>query len=804
VSLNQGAHGRESIPKEEIVAVQQLRPYQVRAVGECTYALTHDEDRTCLVAPPGAGKTRCAFHIAAMLGRPVNVRVPTRALVLQWKTRATFYLSRLPGAENLKIEVSTYASKDTFSPAALVILDEAHHLVANWGKEILASLKPGHKVLGLTATPPYDKTGWDVFTELVGDAPVEIETPPLVRDRHLAPYIDLVWPVLARPDEASELWEAHENLRRLEHEHRPALQKWVGQQLEEDLEQMTEDRFSGESRVLVSLCRFQHSQGLEFPLDLPADPEFYADMTLEDRALVLWHFGHDQPKIRAAIRKTGFRALKKGLVLFEDVAFRSLASSHSRVRGCIEILKEEARGRVDDLRALVLTDRDQEGDRLSARQILKALAADEATDKLDPILVTGSVFWVDDDLWPKISSQFPALPWVAGDKHHEINVSQWPSDERVALATRFLTEGTTRCLVGTRHLLGEGWDCPAVNCVIDLTGISASITVNQIRGRALRCDPQDPAKVASLWEVLALLPGISGGDRMLQRLSEKHEHTLGIDDAGRIRAGVGRIDEVLQMPLETVAAHVDQIRQRMQARVRDPWNTAKRWSLGKTYFDKKVWRVQTYHPEPLAPISSTVLKEMSVETATKTPSAFSLRRRAPGAWKSSFFCLAAGGGLGLLAGPWAPVAWIAATSLSGFMFARWLIGEPQYKSMLQALYQALVDAELIHGTLQNDDTQFWLDSSPQESLLFAQCAGELLGPVAYPRYLLFDAQDRVWSVPQMLGANKDMANKLVQTWQEYVGPCSIVFARRGAGRERLKAVWSEDRRENVGVLETWT
>ncbi|HIA02024.1 MAG TPA: hypothetical protein EYN66_08955, partial [Myxococcales bacterium] len=153
-----------SIPPEEIVAVNQLRPYQIRAVAEVTYALTHTSVRACLVAPPGAGKTRCAFHIAAMTGRAIDVRVPTRALAQQWQSRADSYFRALTTTEPVGVQIKTYAAKAPFMPSSLVILDEAHHLLANWGKQVLKDLSPDHKVLGLTATPPYDKTGWDIFT----------------------------------------------------------------------------------------------------------------------------------------------------------------------------------------------------------------------------------------------------------------------------------------------------------------------------------------------------------------------------------------------------------------------------------------------------------------------------------------------------------------------------------------------------------------------------------------------------------------------------------------------------------------
>ena len=41
----------------------------------------------------------------------------------------------------------------------------------------------------------------------------------------------------------------------------------------------------------------------------------------------------------------------------------------------------------------------------------------------------------------------------------------WEPRRYVPLVTRFFAEGGTRCLIGTRALLGEGWDAPGVNVV---------------------------------------------------------------------------------------------------------------------------------------------------------------------------------------------------------------------------------------------------------------------------------------------------------------------------------------------------
>ncbi len=72
---------------EQVGAGAPLRPYQRRAVEELLLALREPASRSCLVAPPGAGKTRCALTVAAELALPVEVRVPTTALARQWRER---------------------------------------------------------------------------------------------------------------------------------------------------------------------------------------------------------------------------------------------------------------------------------------------------------------------------------------------------------------------------------------------------------------------------------------------------------------------------------------------------------------------------------------------------------------------------------------------------------------------------------------------------------------------------------------------------------------------------------------------
>ena len=50
----------------------------------------------------------------------------------------------------------------------------------------------------------------------------------------------------------------------------------------------------------------------------------------------------------------------------------------------------------------------------------------------------------------------------------------------VTVATAYFVAGHARVLVGTRALLGEGWDCAALNVTIDLTSATTPVAITQM------------------------------------------------------------------------------------------------------------------------------------------------------------------------------------------------------------------------------------------------------------------------------------------------------------------------------------
>src|SRR5260370_17212515 len=113
----------------------------------------------------------------------------------------------------------------------------------------------------------------------------------------------------------------------------------------------------------------------------------------------------------------------------------------------------------------------------------------------------------------------------------------------------------THCLLGTRGLLGEGWDAKSINVLIDLTGVTTTTSVHQMRGRSLRLDPTDAHKVADNWDVICVARDHPKGAADYERLVRKHRNYFAITRAGQIDAGVDHVDPPLS-PFRPPPAHV--------------------------------------------------------------------------------------------------------------------------------------------------------------------------------------------------------------------------------------------------------
>ena len=280
-------------------------------------------------------------------------------------------------------------------------------------------------------------------------------------------------------------------------------------------------------------------------------------LDLDDELRLLGRYAHDRllaaPERRRDWEST--RELLRGFGLYlTDSGIRAgrspvdtiTAASRAKDTAVVDILRHELDSIGERLRAVVVTDAAEHsaphraldvlvpgsrpGPAGGAVRCMSTLLSDADLRSLHPVLLTSSRLSLasgDTSLLDRLRrSTGLALP--ASDDGWMLSVTgQGVGSAGLVLAvSELVTAGQVRLVVGTRGLLGEGWDCPAVNTLIDLTAATTSASTQQLRGRTMRLDPGWVDKVAHNWSVTCLLPSHprlrSAPD--LNRLRRKAEH----------------------------------------------------------------------------------------------------------------------------------------------------------------------------------------------------------------------------------------------------------------------------------------
>jgi superfamily II DNA or RNA helicase len=428
-----------------------------------------------------------------------------------------------------------------------VVLDECHHLLDYWAVVLryLIGRIGDPQVVGLTATlpSPEDDNEYENYTSLLGDVDFEVPTPAVVKEGDLAPYRDLVYftePTQREMDYLNNVQRAFEaEISRFTRSE--ALQDWAARAVlgEEKDGKRLEEVLNARPVFSVATLRYLRHAGRAIPGDLLALPlEANEPPTLEDWTALLERYALDHlqtspreedhrelAKLRRTLRPFGLSLTERGVRSSRSPGDLVLALSDSKGEAACSILAAELEALGERLRAVVVTDfeskssgaRPEEAldrDAGGARRVLERIVHHRGSSRLDPVLVTGRVVLAADGIGPALVQHFNTRleeDRVRCEQTEVLGVVQivgegvgWSPRTYVSLVTDAFEVGLTRCVVGTRGILGEGWDSPSINVLVDLTSVTTPTSVQQLRGRSIRKDPTWPRKVAHNWDVICV------------------------------------------------------------------------------------------------------------------------------------------------------------------------------------------------------------------------------------------------------------------------------------------------------------
>lgn len=556
----------------------RFRDYQQRVLDNADKYLK--DGKINIVAAPGSGKTVLGLELIRRLGSPCIVLSPTTAIRQQWGERfkelflddkndfdALFsndlhcvrllnsitYQALYTAIEKVSVPddgdigCSDIDLFETIKDCGIktVCLDEAHHLKNEWQKALekfISALDHDVKIISLTATPPYDSESseWSRYINICGEIDEEIFVPELVGQNTLCPHQDYIY--FNYPTE-SEIASFHEYRKRAAAAVKELGTLEVFHQVCQKLnaEKDYEIYFASAKKyiALLALLRYYGYEidkklirELTAKRGLPSMKLQYAEEAIQfllDGDLIPEAQKND---IVAILKKNFVYDKRKVTLVLNEKLKRVLISSVGKLDSIKQISKNEIAALGDRLRMLVLTD-------YIKKENLTKVATAEAFHSVNVVSIFETLRRENKNVKIGVlSGTLVILPKsidLADVKHKKEEIPNTDycivefsgSPHRsVEYVGKLFEKGELQILVGTKSLLGEGWDSPCINSLILASFVGSFVLSNQMRGRAIRIDRNDSGKTANIWHLVTVEPEYLFKDKTTDRIAAyvKQDH----------------------------------------------------------------------------------------------------------------------------------------------------------------------------------------------------------------------------------------------------------------------------------------
>ncbi len=495
-----------------------------------------------------------------------------------------------------------------------VCLDEAHHLRSEWQRALEGFLKDmgeGVTLIALTATPPYDSTPaeWERYSSLCGEIDEEIFVPQLVAQKTLCPHQDYVY---FNYPTAEELAAAADYRKNASETVRKILKDGTftdavkasgittdGQKSEETI--LENDRaFLNVITVAKSCGMFISDKAVRLVAPKGKLPQ------MNDRITeAAFQFVIDNPEIfteeasarlKTALSGAGLIEKRKVCLSSNDKITKMLIASNGKLGSINDIVNAESKSLGGSLRMLILTDyikRDMlkivgTGEPVAAMGTVPVFESVRRNCGSTPLAVlSGGLVIVPNATADKIcaiaeSKGIKSSLKPLGETGYSEAVFSGSNKNKVAILTEAFGRGLFNVLIGTKSLLGEGWDSPCINSLILASFVGSFMLSNQMRGRAIRMDKNAPDKASNIWHIVTVNPDenkdggelVSSDFDMVKRRFACFLAPAYSTDV--IKSGIDRVD-IIKPPYNSTA-NISEINRKMLTLAADREGMAKKWS----------------------------------------------------------------------------------------------------------------------------------------------------------------------------------------------------------------------------------
>ena len=752
----------------------------------------------------------------------------------------------------------TFEDKDL----GTLCLDECHHLRNEWWKslEIFRKSFPKIKMISLTATPPYEGEPalWERYISMCGEIDEEITVPELVKEGTLCPHQDYVYFAFPTMEERTQLDQFEKQklnfLTKLSTDinfsntiqSSPALSN-----------QISDDELLANPKYLSAILIFLRSKELPFPQRFQ---ELLATKTLPTFTLEWFEtllngiifqvpnwFGFTEEafnQLKSDLKANGLIERNQVKLIRNKKQDVLLNQSLGKLNAVRDIFKAEYQSLGNNLRQLVLTDfirKDLQvhlGDENAQFTQLGVLSYFESIRRemieqswtVPVAVLTGSLVIIPtsakehlERLIPNSRLSYDVIGQLSQEDYLKVSISGSYHDLVTAL-TQLFQDGYIKVIIGTKSLLGEGWDAPCVNSLILASFVGSFMLSNQMRGRAIRVWPDNPNKTSNIWHLVSInlsprrwfefqddeekydetlelrLYGLSPD---LDLLDRRMTQFLGLHyQEPTIESGIDRLDlnqlTFSQKGLEKLNQNAITLSQKRQE-LKDRWQEALPLNeemevANEVEVDKQFL--------PLAYLNDWKKALLLFQALVVSFNIYDASKYVIGGSLSNF-------NLTIL---------LLAVIALAIVWGRYAIYKSPYKRLEvfgEAIHQALLDAGQIETKesaprVVRDSKQalynaiYLKGASMKEKEIFAQAITEFFAPIENQRYILKASrkvvdQTEYFAVPSMFERRKDDATAFLERIQKSVGKYDLIYTRSAQGRPilleaRIKALGNKQER----------
>ena len=761
-------------------------------------------------------------------------------------------------------EFKDFDLNKTFRELALgtLCLDECHHLRNEWWKSLESFRKsfPNLNMVSLTATPPYEGEPalWERYITMCGEIDEEITVPELVKEGTLCPHQDYVYFAFPTREEQKHLdqfeKQKHDCLNRLSADDN------FSSTIQSSLAltgQITDDDLLTNPKYLSAILIFLRSKGLSFPqyfqelLGAKALPAFSLEWfeTLLNGIIFQvpnWFTFTEEAlnQIKSDLKANGLIERNQVKLIRNKKQDVLLNQSLGKLKATRDIFKAEYQALGNELRQLVLTDfirkdfQSHLGDDKAEFTQLGILSYFESIRRemleqswsVPMAVLTGSLVIIPtaakeplENLIPSSRLSYEVVGHLRQDQYLKVSVSGSHHDLVTAL-TQLFQEGDIQVIIGTKSLLGEGWDAPCVNSLILASFVGSFMLSNQMRGRAIRIWPDNPEKTSNIWHLISinfssrhwyetqnieekyaeinelqlyeLSPDLYLLNRRMKQFLGLHYHEQTIE------SGMERLE---LNNLKFNRKNLEKLNQNTVRQSQNRQELKKRWQEALPLYEEMEVTNEVdidKHFLPMAYLNDWKKAILLFQAFVVTYAIFDFGKYLIGGTLSNF-------NLTIL---------LLSIIALAIIWGRYAIYKSPYKRLEifgKAIHQALLDAGQIETKesaprVVRDSKQalynaiYLKGASMKEKEIFAQAVTEFFAPIENQRYILKAShkvidQTEYFTVPSMFEKRKTDATNFLEHVQKSLGKYELIYTRNPQGRHilleaRIKALGNKQER----------